>query len=100
MTDRVELPSGVTLNTRVDGPQDLPWLVLSNSLGANLSMWDPQIPFLTNGYRVLRYDTRGHGGSDAPAGPYSFDDLVGDVLALMDALSIDQAAFMLSLIHI
>lgn len=94
MTDRVTLASGVTLNTKVDGSEDAPWLILSNSLGANLSMWDPQIDFLTKTYRVLRYDTRGHGQSDVPAGPYTFDDLVGDVVGLMDAKSIETAAFM------
>jgi 3-oxoadipate enol-lactonase len=84
----------VTLNTQVDGDDGKPWIVLSNSLGANLSMWDPQIETLTARYRVLRYDTRGHGGSDTPEGPYSLDDLVGDVVALMDAKAIDTAAFM------
>ncbi len=57
-------------------------------------MWDPQIEVLTGAHQVLRYDTRGHGGSDAPEGPYSFDDLVGDVLGLMDAKDIDRADFM------
>ena len=94
MSARVTLASGITLNTAVDGDEGKPWLVLSNSLGANLSMWDPQIDVLTQTYRVLRYDTRGHGGSDAPAGPYSFDDLVGDVIGLMDAHDIAKAAFM------
>lgn len=93
MNTRIELPA-VTLNTRVDGPEGAPWIVLSNSLGANLAMWDPQIPFLTQGYRVLRYDTRGHGLSDAPKGPYSFDDLTGDVLGLMDHFEIERAHFM------
>lgn len=94
MSGRVTLGSGVTLNTRVDGDEGKPWIVLSNSLGADLSMWDPQIDALTGAYRVLRYDTRGHGGSDAPEGPYSLDDLVGDVIALMDGSGIETAAFM------
>lgn len=91
---RVTLPGGVTLNTRIDGPEGAPWLVLSNSLGTDLTMWDPQIPALSAKYRVLRYDTRGHGESDAPEGPYSFDQLVGDVIGLMDHHGIDKAAFM------
>lgn len=91
---RATLAGGVTLNTRVDGPADAPWLILSNSLGANLAMWDPQIPALTARYRVLRYDTRGHGGSDTPPGPYGFADLTGDVIALMDHFGIGTAAFM------
>jgi 3-oxoadipate enol-lactonase len=94
MTGRVTLRSGVALNTRTDGPEGAPWLILSNSLGTNLSMWDPQMPFLTSRYRVLRYDTRGHGDSDVPEGPYSFDLLVGDVIELMDALGIQTASFM------
>jgi 3-oxoadipate enol-lactonase len=94
MSGRVALANGVTLNTAIDGPEDGPWIVLSNSLGANLSMWDPQIPFLTRKYRVLRYDQRGHGASDTPPGPYTFDDLVGDVIALMDHFGIERAPFM------
>lgn len=94
MNDRVKLASGVTLNTRVDGATGDPWLLLSNSLGANLSMWDPQIDELIRSYRVLRYDTRGHGDSDAPEGPYSLDTLVRDVVELMDAHDIEDAAFM------
>ena len=94
MSGRVELPSGVVLNTRVDGDGAKPWIVLSNSLGANLTMWDEQIAFLSETHRILRYDTRGHGGSDAPPGPYTFDDLVADVLGVMEAHGIEQADFM------
>lgn len=90
---RVDL-GALHLNAETAGPEGAPWIVLSNSLGANLTMWEPQMPLLTGHYRVLRYDTRGHGGSDAPPGPYSFDDLVGDVLRLMDAFGIEQADFM------
>lgn len=94
MSGKVALASGVALNTAIDGGEGNPWIVLSNSLGANLSMWDPQIDLLTTKYRVLRYDTRGHGGSDAPEGRYDFDGLVADVIGLMDAHEIDSAAFM------
>ena len=94
MSDKVALSSGLTLNTAIDGDKGNPWIVLSNSLGANLSMWDPQIDVLTTKYRVLRYDTRGHGGSDVPEGPYDFAGLVADVIALMDAHDIESAAFM------
>lgn len=72
----------------------LPWLVLSNSLAADHHMWDGQIAPLARAYRVLRYDTRGHGASDAPAGPLRSSDLVDDVLCIMDHLQIGQAAFM------
>ncbi|MGJ8595013.1 3-oxoadipate enol-lactonase [Sulfitobacter sp.] len=94
MSARITLASGVTLNTQIDGPDGAPWLILSNSLGADQSMWDEQIAFLSASYKVLRYDTRGHGQSDVPNGPYTFDDLVGDVIGLMDALSIETAHFM------
>jgi len=93
-TTRVALPDGVSLATRIDGPEGAPWIILSNSLGANLAMWDPQIDLLTRRYRVLRYDQRGHGGSDAPPGAYDFDMLVADVAALMDHHGIDTADFM------
>jgi len=82
------------LNCAVDGPDGADWIILSNSLGADLSMWDDQVALLTQGYRVLRYDTRGHGGSDTPPGPYSFDDLTGDVIKLMDHFAVESAAFM------
>lgn len=90
---KVKLPDGVSLHTRVDGPDGAPWVVLSNSLGANLAMWDGQIDMLTRKYRVLRYDQRGHGGSDAPPGPYTFEGLVSDVIALMDHHGIERADF-------
>jgi 3-oxoadipate enol-lactonase len=87
---------GAELHTQVDASDrsNPPWIILSNSLAADHTMWDPQIPALTSRYRVLRYDTRGHGLSDAPSGPCSFDMLVGDVLALMDHYQIDKAAYM------
>lgn len=93
MTADTKMPDGVSLHTQVDGPEGAPWIVLSNSLGANLAMWDGQIDMLTRKYRVLRYDQRGHGASDAPAEPYNFDMLVSDVIALMDDYGIDKADF-------
>ena len=81
---------GVKFNVTLDGPENAPPLMLSNSLGTNLHMWDPQIPELTKHFRVIRYDSRGHGQSDAPEGPYSIDDLGRDALAIMDALEFDQ----------
>lgn len=88
--------NGVGLHVVIDGDdgQNKPWIVLSNSLGSSLSMWDDQIPALSQRYRVLRYDTRGHGGSDVPAGAYQLNDLITDVIGLMDAHKIEQAAFM------
>ncbi|MGY1805321.1 3-oxoadipate enol-lactonase [Blastococcus sp. SYSU D00922] len=74
-----------------DGPADAPVVVLSNSLGATRGMWDPQVPALAERFRVVTYDTRGHGESPAPAGPYGLDDLVDDVVALLDRLGADRA---------
>ncbi|WP_136656698.1 3-oxoadipate enol-lactonase [Nitratireductor sp. XY-223] len=82
------------LNCRVDGEPGNPWLILSNSLATDHEMWQPQIDALTRTHRVLRYDTRGHGASAAPPGPYEFDHLVADVIALMDAHEIEKATFM------
>ena len=85
--------NGARLNYRFDGPADAPVLVLSNSLGTNLSMWDPQIPALAARFRVLRYDTRGHGESAVTAGPYSITQLGRDVVGLLDGLGIERAHF-------
>jgi 3-oxoadipate enol-lactonase len=81
---------GVEFNVTLDGPENAPPLMLSNSLGTNLHMWDPQIPELTKHFRVIRYDSRGHGQSGAPDGPYSIEELGRDALAIMDALELDQ----------
>jgi 3-oxoadipate enol-lactonase len=79
---------GVRIAYRFDGDQDRPVLLLSNSIGTDLHMWDGQVPALTEHFRVLRYDARGHGASDAPTGPYSLDRLVLDVVELLDALGL------------
>ena len=88
----VKLADG-ELNYRFDGPVDAPVLVLSNSLGTTLDMWDAQMPAFSEHFRVLRYDTRGHGGSTVTPGPYSIEQLGRDVLGLVDALGIDRFAF-------
>src|SRR5580704_4065693 len=85
--------NGISMNTQIDGPEDAPWLVLSNSLLTNLSMWDDQVAELKQSFRILRYDQRGHGGTEVTEGPYSFDLLVADVIGLLDALSIKRAHF-------
>ncbi|WP_341860825.1 3-oxoadipate enol-lactonase [Gymnodinialimonas sp. 57CJ19] len=90
-SNRIDLGTHA-LNTRMDGRGE-EWIILSNSLGADLTMWDEQIEVLTTKYHVLRYDTRGHGGSDT-VGATTFADLNSDVIALMDALEIETAAFM------
>ena len=70
--------NGININYRIDGREGAPWIVLSNSLATSLAMWDEQAAALQNSYRVLRYDQRGHGGTDAPAGRYAFDTLLAD----------------------
>jgi 3-oxoadipate enol-lactonase len=76
-----------------DGPEDAPVVVLGNSLGTTVRMWDPQVPALAERFRVLRYDHRGHGGSPTTAGPYTIADLGGDVLALLDREGIGRASY-------
>lgn len=83
----------VDVHYRVDGEVDLPWLMLSNGLGLDLTMWAPQITALTRHYRVLRYDTRGHGGTSTPAAPATIEQLGRDVLALMEHAGIGRAHF-------
>jgi 3-oxoadipate enol-lactonase len=85
--------NGISINYRIDGKEGAPWLVLSNSLATNLAMWDAQARDLAGSFRVLRYDQRGHGITEAPAGRYSFDTLIADALALMDALKVERANF-------
>jgi 3-oxoadipate enol-lactonase len=85
--------NGIAINYQVDGPDGAPWLVLSNSLATNLAMWDEQARELGRAFRVLRYDQRGHGGTEAPAGRYTFEQLIADALTLMDTLAIKQAHF-------
>lgn len=77
----------------LDGDPAAPALILSNSLGTTLEMWNPQVESLSRDYRLIRYDTRGHGGSPITPGPYRFADLGQDVLAILDALELQQALF-------
>ena len=92
MSTTITTSSGA-FRIRIDGPADAPVLVFSNSLGTTLEMWDAQAERFAQTHRVLRYDTRGHGGSVVSPGPYSFDQLGGDVVALLDALQIERASF-------
>jgi 3-oxoadipate enol-lactonase len=84
--------NGTRINYELSGDEDLPLVVFSNSLGTNLTVWDEQVGAL-GGFRALRYDTRGHGQSAVMAGDYSIEMLGRDVLALLDFLDIDRAAF-------
>ena len=82
--------NGISMNYTLDGPAGAPVVTLSHSLATDLSMWEPQMKALTARYRVLRYDTRGHGGTDAPGGAYSLSQLADDARALLDALGVTR----------
>ena len=77
---------GCLLNVSVEGRDGGPTLMLSNSLGATMQMWEPQMKALTQVFRVIRYDRRGHGKSSVPPGPYSLERFGRDVLAILDDL--------------
>jgi len=86
--------NGIKLHCRFDGPEAGAVVMLSNSLASDLHMWDHQVPALAGaGYRVLRYDSRGHGLSDVPAGPYTFEMLTADAVGLMDAFGLAKVHF-------
>lgn len=84
---------GCRIAWRCDGPAEGPPLVLSNSLGANMAMWDQQVPEFARHFRVIRYDQRGHGESDVPTGETTLFHLGLDVLELLDKLEIERAHF-------
>ena len=83
--------NGINISYEVAG--EGPWLLFSHSLGCSKAMWQSQFELLAESFQVVRYDTRGHGQTDAPAGPYSLDLLADDVKALCDALGIEQCHF-------
>jgi 3-oxoadipate enol-lactonase len=78
---------------QIDGQRGKPWLMFSNSLGTDLRMWDAQAEFFRHDFRILRYDTRGHGGSPAQAGPTTMAELGHDVLSLLNHLNIERVHF-------
>jgi 3-oxoadipate enol-lactonase len=79
------------INVEVEGPQGAPYLILSNSLGTTLHMWDAQVAPFTKSHRLVRFDRRGHGKSGVPKGPYAMERLGRDVIAIMDGLGISRA---------
>jgi 3-oxoadipate enol-lactonase len=83
----------VRLHHVVDGPPGAPALVLATSLGTTLEMWEPQVATLAEGFQVVRFDRRGHGGSAVAAGATTIDDLGTDLIELLDELSIEGASF-------
>ena len=84
---------GCRIHVEVEGPERAPVLVLSNSLATTLHMWDPQVTPITQHFRLVRYDPRGHGRSDVPAGPYTMQRLGRDVLAVLDNLRINRVSW-------
>lgn len=84
---------GARFHYRLDGGERAPVLVLSSSLGTDLTLWDAQVPAFSKRFRVLRYDTRGHGQTAVTEGPYTLDRLGRDVIALLDALRVPRAHF-------
>ncbi len=84
---------GCAIHVEVEGPEQAPVLMLSNSLGTNLHMWDDQVGPFTRHFRLVRYDRRGHGQSDVPRGPYTMDRLGRDALAIIDGLGLDKVSW-------
>src|SRR6516225_6987130 len=86
----IKTDDGCIIHVEVEGPQNAPVLMLSNSLGTNLHMWDDQVAPWSRHFRLVRYDRRGHGRSSVPKGPYTMERLGRDVLAVIDALGIPK----------
>ncbi|MFS4581782.1 alpha/beta fold hydrolase [Phaeobacter sp. C3_T13_0] len=89
----IPLADSNTLNAKVDGPDDAPWIVLSNSVMTDLHIWDTQVAALSTQFQVLRYDQRGHGESSVPDGQMDFTTYGADLLAVLDACKVDRCAF-------
>ena len=85
--------SDVALHYRVDGPEDGPPVVFANSLGTDLRLWDPILPHLPEGLRIVRFDKRGHGLSSCPNSPYSMGALINDTERLLDLLKVHDCVF-------
>ena len=85
--------NGIEIHYEIHGSEGAPWLVLSHSLACSGRMWDPQVEAFKDRYRILNYDMRGHGQTEAPTGPYTLDMLADDVLALMDSLNMKSAVY-------
>jgi 3-oxoadipate enol-lactonase len=87
------LRDGVRIHFEVEGPEDGPVVIFSNSLGTSLHLWDPILPYLPDGLRIIRYDMRGHASSDIPAGPYTMGQLISDAEAVCDTCGVRDAMF-------
>ena len=85
--------NGISIHYELDGSKNAPLVTLSHSLASDMRMWAPQLPVLTADYRVLRFDTRGHGQTDAPEGGYTLELLADDLIALLDSLEIEATHY-------
>ena len=90
---QIEVEPGVRLAVDVPPQSGAPVVMLSNSIGANFGMWDETVSRLSGRARIIRYDTRGHGRSDAPKGPYTLEQLGSDAVAILDTLEIRRVIF-------
>jgi 3-oxoadipate enol-lactonase len=89
----IKVDDGCTIHAEVEGPQHAPVLMLSNSLGTSLHMWDEQVGPFTRHFRLVRYDRRGHGQSSVPKGPYTMERLGRDVVCVLDGLGIHKISW-------
>ena len=87
--------NGIQINYEMSKEKDTPVVALSHSLASSMQMWEPQIEVLESHFRVLRYDLRGHGKSEATEGPYTLEMLAEDVIALLDALNLEIRPFVI-----
>jgi len=85
--------NGIEVNYEIHGKEGAPWLVLSHSLACSVRMWDPQIAALKDNYRILAYDTRGHGATEAPKEAYTLEQLADDLFFLLKELKIAKAHY-------
>jgi 3-oxoadipate enol-lactonase len=83
--------NGIAINYVIDGPEGAPWVTFSTGISNDTTLWDDHVAGLAGRYRLLRYDSRGHGASAATAGDYTFEQLTGDVLGLWDVLRIERS---------
>lgn len=83
--------SDVALNYRIDGPDGAPWITFTTGMTNDLTMWDPHVEALSKTHRLLRFDTRGHGDSEASPAPYTLELLIGDIVGLWDAVGVERS---------